>query len=59
MLDNYDRYSLNTSEKYLKSEVIMPTIVENIKSIYKKLMRKKALITEFQVKMVLIYLNYC
>ena len=37
MLDNYDRYSLNTSEKYLKSEVIMPTIVENIKSIYKKI----------------------
>ena len=36
MLDNYDRYSLNTSEKYLKSEVMMPTIVENIKSIYKK-----------------------
>lgn len=36
MLDNYDSYSLNTFEKYLKSEVIMPSLVQNIKINYNK-----------------------
>ena len=46
MLDNYDNYSLNTFKKYLKSDVMMPNLVQNIKDNYKKnLMPKKALIT--------------
>ena len=46
MLDNYDRYSLNTFNKYLKSDVMMPNLVQNIKNNFNKnLMPKKALIT--------------
>ena len=36
MLDNYDRYSLNTFDKYLKSDVMMPNLVQNIKDNFKK-----------------------
>ena len=36
MLDNYDNYSLNTFEKYLKLEVKMPNLVNNIKINYNK-----------------------
>jgi len=38
MLDNYDKYSLNTFEKYLSSDVIMPKLVENIMQLYNKKM---------------------
>ena len=36
MLDNYDNYSLNTFEKYLKLEVKMPNLVNNKKINYNK-----------------------
>ncbi len=36
MLDNYNKYSLNTSEKYLKSNVVIPDLIQNILREYKK-----------------------
>ena len=36
ILDNYDKYSLNTFKKYLSSDVIMPKLVQNIMQLYNK-----------------------
>jgi glycosyltransferase involved in cell wall biosynthesis len=36
MLDNYDLYSLKTFENYLRSDLFMPDLVENIKLNYEK-----------------------
>ena len=35
-LDNYDNYSLNAFEKYLKLELKMPNLINNIKIVYNK-----------------------
>lgn len=40
MLDNYALYSLNTFETYLKSDLFMPDLVQNIQFYYNKKINK-------------------